>query len=154
MATDIKRVQELLRLMEEHGLAEIEVESKGLKVRLRKEKQGAPDDSNAPGVASAPLAAPGVGAPEAGAAPGAEETDAYPITSPIVGTFYLAPDPDAEHFVEVGDPVEADTVVCIVEAMKVMNEVKAEVSGSILKVLVGNGTAVEYGQPLFLVSKQ
>ncbi len=154
MATDFKRVQELLRLMEEHGLAEIEVESKGLKVRLKKESQRAPDNPDAPALAPAVLAAPGVGAPESGAAPGAEEADAYTITSPIVGTLYRAASPDAEHFIEVGDPVEADTVVCIVEAMKVMNEVKAEVSGSILKVLIENGTAVEYGQPLFLVSRQ
>ncbi len=152
MPMDLKRVRELLRLMEEHELAEIEVESKGLKIRLRKEGLGARDNPDAPVPASASRAAREAGAPEA--ADPAEEANACTITSPIVGTFYRAPSPDAEQFVETGDPVEADTIVCIVEAMKVMNEVKAEVSGSILKALVENGNAVEYGQPLFLVSKQ
>jgi acetyl-CoA carboxylase biotin carboxyl carrier protein len=149
---DLKRVQELLRLMEEHGLAEIEVEDKGLKIRLKKETAAAA----APGAAPAQSAGapPGSQAVAVAATESPEAANAYTVTSPIVGTFYLSPTPDAEHFVEVGDPVEADTVVCIVEAMKVMNEVKAEVSGSILKVLVENGKPVEYGQPLFLVSKQ
>jgi acetyl-CoA carboxylase biotin carboxyl carrier protein len=149
---DLKRVQELLRLMEEHGLAEIEVEDKGVKIRLKKETAAAAAPGAAPTQSPAAPTGRQAGATAATASP--EEANAYTVTSPIVGTLYLASTPDAEHFVDVGDPVEADTVVCIVEAMKVMNEVKADVSGSILKVLVENGKPVEYGQPLFLVSKQ
>jgi acetyl-CoA carboxylase biotin carboxyl carrier protein len=155
---DLKRVQELLRLMkdvlkEEHGLAEIEVEDKDLKIRLRKDPCGATEPS--------PPASPVADGRPSGAAPerladapaeSSEESNAHVITSPIVGTLYRSPSPDAEHFVEVGDPVEDDTVVCIVEAMKVMNEVKADVTGSILRALVENGKPVQYGQPLFLVS--
>ena len=148
-----------MELMEEHGLAEIEVEDKGLKIRLRKENAGAAAQASAPPFA--PTSA-GVGH-ETGAAPesrasaatdSSERANTHAITSPIVGTFYRAAAPDAESFVEVGDPVEGDTVVCIVEAMKVMNEVMAEVSGSILKILADNGKPVEYGQPLFLISRQ
>jgi acetyl-CoA carboxylase biotin carboxyl carrier protein len=103
--------------------------------------------------ATAAQAAPVATAPAPGApAPVSDERD-YVITSPIVGTFYRASTPDAEPFVEVGDPVDADSVVCIVEAMKVMNEVRSEVSGTLEKVLVENGRPVEYGQPLFRVAR-
>jgi len=142
---DLERIQELLRLMELHALAEIEVESSGEKVRLRKAEAQL---QAAPALASTrePAAA------QTFAAEGATD-DGYAIVSPIVGTFYRAPSPDTEPFVEGGDPVEPDTVVCIVEAMKVMNEVKAGVTGSIRKVLVENGKPVEYGQALFLVAR-
>jgi acetyl-CoA carboxylase biotin carboxyl carrier protein len=149
---DLDRIQELLKLMEKHGLGELELEDKDLKVRLKKattaaQVQAAVQSAVPAAAAAAPSAAAG--------APAAEEypPNSHVITSPIVGTFYRAPTPDAEMFVDIGDPVDADTVVCIVEAMKVMNEVKAEVPGTILKSLVENGKPVEYGQPLFLVAK-
>ncbi len=144
--TGIEKIQELLRLMEAHGLAELEVESPDMKVRLKKAHGGV--EGAAPAVAQ-PTTAQAAGEAEAA---GIDE-EGRRVISPIVGTFYRAASPDAEPFCEVGDPVEPDTVVCIVEAMKVMNEVKAEVSGTIKKALVENGKPVEYGQPLFLVSQ-
>ena len=80
-------------------------------------------------------------------------TGLTPIKSPIVGTFYASPSPDSAPFVAAGDKVSSDTIVCIIEAMKIMNEIKAEVAGTIEKVLIENGEPVEYGQPLFLVRK-
>ena len=97
---------------------------------------------------SAPAAAPVAAAP----APAAVEAGT-PITSPLVGTFYRAGSPDAEPFVTVGSRVSKDTVVCIIEAMKVMNEIKAEASGVIKKIMVENATVVQFGQPMFLIEK-
>ena len=88
----------------------------------------------------------------AGAAAAAEEPGTEAVTSPMVGTFYRAPKPDADHFVELDDEVEEDSVLCIIEAMKVMNEIKAEHKGQVVKILVENGEPVEYGQPLFLIA--
>ncbi len=141
----LDRILELLKLMESHGLAELEVEDKDFRVRLRKD---------APGGSPQPAAnAAGAGGVEQTPAGAADHGDHHAISSPIVGSFYRAPTPEAEPFVEVGDPVEADTVMCIVEAMKVMNEVRAEVSGTVEMILVENGRPVEYGQPLFLVAR-
>jgi len=136
-----ERIQELLQLMAEHGLSELELEEGEFKVRLAK--------PTAP-VASVAAPAPMAAAPApAGAA--AVDSDLVPIDSPIVGTFYRSPAPDADAFVKAGDSVDDEAVVCIVEAMKVMNEVKSGVRGTIAQILVENGEAVEYGQPLFLV---
>ncbi|MHC5053619.1 MAG: acetyl-CoA carboxylase biotin carboxyl carrier protein [Planctomycetota bacterium] len=149
---DLDRIQELLKLMETHGLEEIEIEDDDFRVRLKKETQGVAVTVPQVSAMPAPAAAPG-----AGAAPSEEDVgespDHYIVTSPIVGSFYRAPSPDAEPFVEVGDPVDPDKVVCIVEAMKVMNEVKAEVPGVIEKIFIESGKPVEYGQPLFRVAK-
>ena len=148
---DLDRIQELLRLMESHKLGEIEVEDKDFKVRLKKETQGVLVAAGPAPAAATPVQAPasagGSQAPETGS------PDSHVITSPIVGSFYRAPSPEAEPFVEVGDPMDPDTVVCIVEAMKVMNEVKAEVPGTIEKILIETGKPVEYGQPLFRVAR-
>jgi len=151
---DLDKIQELLKLMKSHGLEEIEIEDNDYRVRLKKESQGVA--VTAPQV----VAAPAAGAPPAqaaGAAPPADEfaesPDHFFITSPIVGSFYRSPSPDAEPFVEIGDPIDADKVVCIVEAMKVMNEVKAESPGVIEKIFIENGKPVEYGQPLFRVAR-
>jgi acetyl-CoA carboxylase biotin carboxyl carrier protein len=144
---DLDRIQELLELMKSHGLEEVEIEDKDFRVRLKKETHGV-----AVTVPQVAAAAPAEGA----ASPDdefAESPDHFVITSPIVGSFYRAPTPDAEPFVEVGDPVDPDKVVCIVEAMKVMNEVKAEVPGVIEKVFIESGKPVEFGQPLFRVAK-
>lgn len=152
---NLDRIQELLKLMEAHDLAEIEVEGEGFKVRLKKREEHL-SMAPAPSAAPQPVAKGAPAQPQAQGGAGAEwenSPNLHVITSPIVGSFYRAPSPDAEPFVEPGDPVEPDTVVCIVEAMKVMNEVKAETYGTIQKVLVENGKPVEYGQPLFLVAK-
>jgi acetyl-CoA carboxylase biotin carboxyl carrier protein len=144
-----ERIRELLEMMDSHDLAELELEEGEFKVRLAKRQsvlnvQGAPA-----ALPVAPASAPAEAAPEAATA--AEDADLVPVESPIVGTFYQAPSPDADTFVKVGDTVNDETVVCIIEAMKVMNEVKAGTSGSVAKILVQNGEAVEYGQPLFLI---
>jgi acetyl-CoA carboxylase biotin carboxyl carrier protein len=101
-----------------------------------------------PGVAAVPSS----GQPAGAAA--IQDTGLEQIKSPLVGTFYAAPSPDSEPFVEVGTKVESQTVVCIVEAMKVMNEIKAEINGTVVQILVKNGQAVEYGQPLFKVKPE
>jgi len=149
---DLDKIQELLKLMKSHNLEEIEIEDNDFRVRLKKESQGIA--VTAPQVAAAPAANV---APVASAPPTADEfaesPDHFFITSPIVGSFYRSPSPDAEPFVEVGDPVSPDKIVCIVEAMKVMNEVKAEIPGVIEKIFVESGKPVEYGQPLFRVAK-
>ena len=151
---DMETIRRLLDLMSEHGLAELEIEREDMAVRLRKAGAGpqpplvaavAPAVTPQGGVAGQPAAAP-----EGGEAEPAEE-DLPTITSPMVGTFYAASSPEADPCVQVGDHVAEDTIVCVIEAMKVFNEIRAETSGTIEKVLVGNAEAVEFGQPLFVV---
>jgi len=148
---DIETIRLLLDLMNEHGLAELEIEREDMAVRLRKAGAAPPPHLvPAAGAGTPQAAAP----PAAGAAPAEAESaeeELPAITSPMVGTFYTASGPDAEPFVQVGDHVAEDTVVCIIEAMKVFNEIRAETSGTIETVLVANAAAVEFGQPLFLV---
>ncbi|MFH1023651.1 MAG: acetyl-CoA carboxylase biotin carboxyl carrier protein [Planctomycetota bacterium] len=145
----VREVAPLVELMNANQLTEVEVESGDLKIRLKKGV-----DAPAYTVMAAPAAAP-VHAPAAApAAPivPADDSDKYKkIVSPMVGTFYRCPRPDAPPFVDVGKVINKETVVCIIEAMKVMNEIKAEMSGKIHKVLVENGQPVEFGQALFLV---
>ena len=148
---DLKEIKQILQLMEENGLAEFELERDGLRIALRK---AGPAQITVPVVLPQ---APAPGAPSETAAPATdtgevkhEDKSAY-INSPMVGTFYVAPSPDAPPFVDVGQTVGKDDVVCILEAMKVMNEIKAEVEGQIVEVLAENGEPVEYGQPLFRV---
>lgn len=146
----VEKIRELLELMNENDLVEMEVEEDAFKVKLRKPQAVAPMmTAAAMPMATAPAAAaPGSAAP---AAPKAEDDPSLtPITSPIVGTFYRASSPEADVFVEPGTTVTSDTVVCIVEAMKIMNEIKAGLKGEIVKILVENGEPVEYGQTLFL----
>ena len=160
-STNLKQVMELLELMKEHSLEEVEFEQGDVRIKLRKSgpASGAPQMIAAPmpmahvpaaPPAAVPLDPQAVPAPEA-AAEAAEGTTE--ITSPMVGTFYRSPAPDADAFVSEGDAVSADSVVCIIEAMKVMNEIKAEVEGEVVKVLVENGESVEYGQPLMVIRK-
>lgn len=143
---DLQDVLKLLELMEARHLDEIEVEQGETRIRLRK--------GSAPPVVvpiAAPAAANSHPAPIAPAAPEAEkapETNLVKITSPMVGTFYRAASPDAEPFISEGDHVTPDQVICIIEAMKVMNEIKAEREGDVVSVLVENGDSVEFGQPM------
>ena len=148
----IKEIEALGRMMKEYDLSELKVELKDCNVSLRRgEKTLAAPVVVAPApVAAAPVAPVAAAA----AAPTAKEEAAAPartIDSPLVGTFYRAASPDADTFVNVGDRVTADTVVAIIEAMKVMNEIKAEKSGVIKEILVENGQPVEFGQPLFVI---
>jgi len=146
---DLEEIKQILQLMDENELAEFELERDGVRIALRKAGAAAPVLAAA--VPQSPAPAAPTPAPAAQAAgEKLEEKIAY-IKSPMVGTFYVAPSPDSPPFVAVGEQVGKDDVVCILEAMKVMNEIKAELEGLIVEVLAENGEPVEYGQPLFRV---
>ena len=140
---DVEKINRLVELMEGHDLKEIDLRQGDTRVRLRR---GA--DPAEPIVAAAPAPPPAPAPPDP--APADDEHIAV-ITSPMVGTFYSASDPDSPPYVKVGDHVGPETTVCIVEAMKVFNQIPAEVSGKIVAVLVENGEPVEYGQPIYKV---
>jgi acetyl-CoA carboxylase biotin carboxyl carrier protein len=149
---DLEGIRQLLVLMAEHDLAELEIEQEDMAVRLRKGGAAAAPVAIVPVAAPAVAAGAGAGAPAASAGPAAAKEEALPaVRSPMVGTFYEAPSPDAAALVKIGDHVSEDSVVCIIEAMKVFNEIRAEVSGTIEKILVKNAQAVEFGQPMFVV---
>jgi acetyl-CoA carboxylase biotin carboxyl carrier protein len=137
-------LEELAALAARHGLAELEVEHAGTRVRIVRE--------HPPGATTGPAATPVPAAPPP-PAPAADVAPAHLVTveAPMVGTFYRAPAPEAAPFVSEGDVVKEGQVLCIIEAMKLMNEIEARVSGRVVKVLVENGQPVEYGQALFLV---
>ena len=138
-------IEEMLQLMESRGLVELEMEHQGLRIRLKKAVS-----NPAPHVVEyvTGIAQPAAGS---GSKKSAEESRRLVIKSPMVGTFYRTPAPDAPPFVEVGQDLEVGQVVCIVEAMKLMNEIKSEVAGRIAEILVQNGDPVEFGQPLFAI---
>lgn len=154
---DVRRVRRFIELMNEHDLAEIDLRQADQRIRLRRGPEvvtmaaaAAPVAAVAAPAASAPKAAADGGA--AAATPAADDANAVIIRSPMVGTFYASSSPDAAPFVKVGDQVGPETTVCIVEAMKVFNEIPAECSGKIAAVLATSGQSVEYNQPLFRVS--
>jgi len=160
---DIQKIKELIEIMEENDLAEIEIAHDDDKIHLKRfQPQSQQVGITAvpmvtPNIPTAPASGPGAAEPAVSeTAPVGEENqeDLTEIKSPIVGTFYAKPSPDSETYVEIGSQVEPQTVVCIIEAMKVMNEIKAEVSGTIVEILVTNGQAVEYGQVLFKVKPE
>ncbi|MHC5010664.1 MAG: acetyl-CoA carboxylase biotin carboxyl carrier protein [Planctomycetota bacterium] len=149
---DHRELKKLVQLMNDNELVELEIEEEGRRVALRKAGANAAA-AHPPAPYVAPPAPPAAPAP----APAPETADDGPppgtreIRSPMVGTFYRRPSPDAEPYAQVGDHINADTVVCIVEAMKVNNEIKAETEGEILEILVEDGQPVEFDQPLFLL---
>ena len=147
---NMEQIKSVIGLMKEEGLDEFAIEEDGFKLSLKRRGTVAPSPVAA---APAPVAAPAAPAAPAASAAATAEEELEKIVSPLVGTFYRASSPDADPFVKVGSTVTKDTVVGIVEAMKVMNEIKAETSGVVKKVLVDNAMAVQYGQPLFLVGK-
>jgi acetyl-CoA carboxylase biotin carboxyl carrier protein len=146
---DLKEINELIELMSRNELTELEIETEGLRVKLKKGSE--PAVSHSYYAAPSGPAAAAAGAPAAGASAGTSEAKetGREITSPMVGTFYASASPEASVFVEVGTEVSEETVVCIIEAMKVMNEVKAETRGVITEIVAENGKPVQYGQPLF-----
>ncbi len=154
---DLKDIKQVIDLMKRAELTEFDLEKEGFKLHLsRKGEEVAPQIIQTAPVAAAPVAAapaPAAAVPAGAATPAApvEEKGISIIKSPMVGTFYSAPSPESPVFAEVGSKVKADSIVCIIEAMKVMNEIQAELSGTITEVLVENGDAIEYGQPLFKV---
>ena len=134
--------------MKKSDLSEFEIQDQDFKLRIKRDLPGrAPLAAQAAPVAAAPApqAAP------APAAPAAADPSIKLVTSPMVGTYYCTPSPENPPFVTVGSPIKADSVVCIIEAMKVMNEIQSEISGTVVECLVANGTSVEFGQPLFRV---
>ena len=160
-SVNMEELRELIALLRDNELAELELENEGFRVRLRRQSALA-EASQAAVSQPAPAPAPAPPAPAAAQAssgpshPGtqattaaAQDQDLHIISSPIVGTFYRSPSPSADAFVKIGSNVENDTVVCIIEAMKLMNEIQAETSGEVVKIYVENGQPVEYGQPLF-----
>jgi len=144
---DLRKLKKLIDLVEESGIAEIEVTEGEEKVRITRTTAAAAPVYAAP----APVAAAPVAAPAAPAAAPAARDLSNAQKSPMVGTFYRAPGPNAAAFVEVGKQVKAGDTLCIIEAMKLMNEIEAEKSGVVKEILVENGTPVEYGEPLFII---
>ena len=149
---NLKEIKELIKMLDETDISELNLESEGVKICIRK---GLVATAVAPAVSVAPVAAqaPAAKAEAVPTAPAARADNVVEITAPMVGTFYRTPSPEAAPFVQVGDIVSKGQAVCIIEAMKLMNEIEAEVGGRIIEVLVENGQPVEYGQPLFLVEK-
>lgn len=157
---ETKDIQKLIDFISQSGLDEVNIETSELKLAIKRYSNAAPVAvqaqptyvAPAPVVAApapAPVTAPTT--PAAAPAPAAETSNLITIKSPMIGTFYRSPGPDKANFVEVGDDVSTGKVVCIIEAMKLFNEIESEVSGKIVKVLVENATPVEFDQPLFLV---
>jgi acetyl-CoA carboxylase biotin carboxyl carrier protein len=154
---DFDEITKILDMMREHELSEFELERENFKIRLRKHGGGhwvsaAPPPQMPPGPAMPGVAAAGgaaAGVPVLSAAE--EEMEFAVVKSPIVGTFYRAPEPNAKPYAEVGDTVKKGQVLCIIEAMKLMNEINAEIDGEVVKVYVENGHAVQYGERLFAI---
>ncbi len=151
----IEEIKTIVKLMSEHDLTEFKIESEACNLCIRR---GGAVSAATPVVVSAPapvavaaVAAPAPAAVAAPAAPAAASAPVRSIDSPLVGTFYRAASPDAAPFIKVGDRVNEDTVIGIIEAMKVMNEIKAEKTGVIKELMVENGQPVEYGQPIFIL---
>lgn len=162
----VQEIREIIKLVDQSNIGEFVYENEGTKIKLTKTEVGtvaypAPAQEvvqakAAVEVKPTPAAEPAAKAAEATtpATPVIDQENLHKITSPMVGTFYQSPSPDADAYVKVGSKVTADTIVCIVEAMKLFNEIEAEVNGEIVEILVKEGQLVEYGQPLFLVKPE
>jgi len=153
---DIRKIKKLIELLEESGIAEIEIKEGEESVRIARQSPGgmhtvqmmAPNYQASPGPAPAPALAAPAPAAKAPTTAGAGE---HLVTAPMVGTYYSSPSPGAKQFIEIGDSVEAGQVLCIIEAMKMMNQIESEVAGSVRAILIKNGEPVEFGQPLFII---
>jgi acetyl-CoA carboxylase biotin carboxyl carrier protein len=159
---DLKQIKQIIDLMKRSELSEFEFEEEGFKIKIKRGSGGQPIISTAPlstlsypatvVPSEAPASSPIVAAPaSAGSAQGGDETGYTYVKSPMVGTFYRSPSPENPSFVDVNAKVEEKTVVCIIEAMKIMNEIQAEAKGTVVEVMVENGQPVEYGQRLFKI---
>ena len=150
MAMDIRKIKKLIELLEESDIAELEIHEGEESVRIsRASKVAVPQV-----VAAAPMTAPPAAAPmpETGAPAAEAEISGHKVTSPMVGTFYRAPTPGAKAFVEVGQSVNVGDTLCIIEAMKLLNQIEADKAGVIKAILVENGQPVEYGEPMFIIA--
>jgi acetyl-CoA carboxylase biotin carboxyl carrier protein len=148
---DIRKVKKLIELLESSGIAEIEISEGEESVRISRYAQAAPA---APGVVAAPAvaASPDAAAEAARATP--VPSSGHEVTAPMVGTFYASPSPGSKPFVEIGSTVEAGDTLCIIEAMKMMNQIEADVGGKVVSILAENGHPVEFGQPLFVIEQR
>ena len=147
---NIKEIKEMIALMNENGIVELEVEKEGMRIKLRKSSSGeitvsAPQAVERTHVPEAPMRE------KAEADAGKTPSRSVEIKAPMVGTFYRAPSPEAPPYVEVGQVIEPGQVICVIEAMKLMNEIKSEIKGKILEILADNTEPVEFGQPMFLI---
>lgn len=151
---NIKEIQDLIKFVARQNVTEVEIEQKDFKITIKSQETKSEAQQI---VVQAPQAMPAIAAPAAApaaaapAAPADEESNYITVLSPMIGTFYRSAGPDKDNFVSVGDTIKPGDVVCIIEAMKLFNEIEAEISGKIVKVLVDDSTPVEYDQPLFLV---
>ncbi len=148
---DLRKLKTLIDLVSESNVSELEITEAEGKVRIVKGGVASPPAATAPAMAAAPVVAAVAPAAVALAAPAAEVPLGHTVKSPMVGTFYLSSSPGAKPFVEVGSVVKEGDTVCIIEAMKILNEIEADKSGIITQILGQNGQAVEYGQPLFVI---
>lgn len=161
---NIKEIQDLIKFVSKSGVSQVDIEQKDFKITIKTENperqdkqiivQAAAPVAAAPApvaAAPAPVAAAPAPAAAPAAAPASDDSKYVTVKSPIIGTFYRSPSPDKDPFVSVGDTINAGDTVCIIEAMKLFNEIESEVSGKIVKVLVDDSSPVEYDQPLFLV---
>ena len=152
---DLIKIKQVVDLMKKSDLSEFEIQDQDFKLRIKRDVPGrASIAAPATPVAAAPAPVTAAPAPRGAAAPAARvasDPSIKLVTSPMVGTYYATPSPENPPFVTVGSPIKADSVVCIIEAMKVMNEIQSEISGTVVECLVANGTSVEFGQPLFRV---
>ncbi|MEI6597505.1 MAG: acetyl-CoA carboxylase biotin carboxyl carrier protein [bacterium] len=151
---DLTKIKQVVDLMKKSDLSEFEIQDQEFKLRIKRDLPGrafAPAPAPAAAPAYAAPAAPAPAAPGATAAAPAVDPNIKTINSPMVGTFYTTPSPENPPFVAVGTSIKVDSVVCIIEAMKVMNEIPSEIAGTVVECLVANGTSVEFGQPLFRV---
>jgi acetyl-CoA carboxylase biotin carboxyl carrier protein len=152
---DIRKVKKLIELLDESGIAEIEITEGEESVRISRYSKDAPVAITAPVPAHAPAPAPAPVATAAPAAPAAEpEDDGFLVSAPMVGTYYAAPSPGAAPYVQVGDRVSEGDTLCIIEAIKMMNQIEADVSGVIKSIRVQNGEPIEYGQTLFVIDQR
>ena len=151
---DVNKIRELIELMQDHELNEVDLKQADQRIRLRRGPEGQPVTYAAPAAAAAPVAAAAAAPAASAAAPAAAANDdTITIDSPTIGTFYSRPKPDAADYVKVGDTITEDTIVCIVEAMKMFNEIPAGVSGKIVEILVNNEDPVDNNKPLFRDAK-
>lgn len=153
---NLREIKEVLEMMDAHGLQEFELEKNGVKVRLSKGPaggvmMGAPSFSGGMPMMQVPASAPQAGSAASQAA--IDDPNVFIVRSPMVGTFYASAAPDKPPFTQKGQDVKVDDVLCIIEAMKLMNELKSEVNGKVIEVLVSNGEPIEFDQPLFKVQK-
>jgi acetyl-CoA carboxylase biotin carboxyl carrier protein len=149
---DLSYLEQIIKLFEDSTLTELEIDEEGSRITLGRAKEPATGGlfSMAPQMQAYQMPQQGA-APAAASAPAASSTKTHEVKSPIVGTFYRAPSPDADSYVQVGQHVDSGTTLCIIEAMKLMNEIESDAAGKVIKILVENGSPVEYGQALFVL---